>query len=145
MMQKQIYFINEPPISYQLKHKTTLRKWIGNTIEIEKKQLTQLNYIFCNDSFLLSLNQKHLNHNYYTDILTFDNSDKRKEIEGDIFISIDRVKDNAKTLCVSLKQELYRVMIHGVLHLCGYKDKSKTQQKNMREMEDFYLSDLERF
>lgn len=144
-MKKKIYFINEPPINYQLKHKTILRKWIVASIEAEKMQLTHLNYIFCNDAFLLALNQKHLNHNYYTDILTFDNSDTKKEIEADIFISINRVQENAKTLCISLKQELYRVVIHGVMHLCGYKDKSAAQQKNMRAMEDFYLEELTKF
>lgn len=141
-MKQQIYFINEAPVNYQLKHKTILRKWIINTIEVEKKELLYLNYIFCNDKFLRLLNQKHLNHNYYTDILTFDNSDTKKEIEGDIFISIDRVRDNAKAFCTALTHELYRVIIHGVLHLCDYKDKNTAQQKKMREVEDYYLRKL---
>jgi len=141
-MQQQIYFINEPPINYQLKHKTILRNWVINTIVAEKRQLVQLNYIFCNDVFLLALNQKHLNHDYYTDILTFDNADTKKEIEGDIFISLDRVRDNAKTLKISFKQELHRVIIHGVLHLCDYKDKSLVQQQKMRAKEDWCLAEL---
>jgi len=143
-MQKQIYFINEPPVIYQLKQKTILRSWINKTIQAEKKQLAQLNYIFCSDDFLLKLNQKHLNHNYFTDILTFDNSDIKKEIEGDIFISIDRVRDNAKTLKTLLHHELNRVIIHGVLHLCGYKDKTQLEQQKMRTKEDFYLKELEK-
>jgi len=142
-MQQQIYFINEPPINYKLKHKTILRKWINHTIESEKKQLTQLTYIFCSDEFLLELNQQHLNHDYYTDIITFDNSDNIKEVESDIFISVDRVRDNAKTIGCLLHTELHRVIIHGVLHLCGYKDKSLTEQQKMREKEDLCLEKLE--
>jgi len=143
-MQKQIYFINESPVTYRLKQKTILCNWIYKTIQAEKKQLIQLNYIFCSDDFLLKLNQKHLNHNYFTDILTFDNSDTKKEIEGDIFISIDRVRDNAKTLKTLLHHELNRVIIHGVLHLCGYKDKTQLEQQKMRTKEDFYLKELEK-
>jgi len=141
-MQQQIYFINEPPVNYRLQQKKILRNWIYSAIQAEKKQLIQLNYIFCTDDFLLKLNKKHLNHNYFTDILTFDNSDINIEIEADIFISIDRVKDNAKMLKTLLSQELHRVIIHGVLHLCGYKDKTKTEQQNMRTREDFYLKRL---
>jgi len=141
-MPQQTHFINEPPINYQLKNKTILRKWVVNTIQNERKQLIQLNFIFCNDEYLLGLNQKYLNHNYYTDILTFDNSDKKIEIEGDIFISLNRVRENAKINKTNLLNELARVMIHGVLHLCGHKDKSTSQQKNMRAKEDFYLKKL---
>lgn len=142
LMQQQIYFINEPPVNYQLKQKTVLRNWICKTIQAEKKHLIQLNYIFCNDDFLLQLNKKHLNHNYFTDILTFDNSDTKKAVEGDIFISIDRVRDNAKTLKTLLREELNRVVIHGVLHLCGYKDKTSLERQKMRSKEDFYLNEL---
>lgn len=137
--QQNIFFFNEAPITYRLKQKTNCRNWLNAVAQTEQHIIKQLNYIFCSDEYLLNVNMEHLNHHTYTDIITFDNSDKTNEIEGDIFISIHRVKENALTYKVPLVFELHRVMVHGLLHLCGYKDKSKTQQKTMRDKEDFYL------
>jgi len=139
---KCIFFFNEAPINYNLRHKTKIRKWIRETAGHEKNQIIQLNYIFCSDEYLLQMNQQYLNHHTYTDIISFDNSEKLGAIEGDIFISIERVKENAIVFKVPFIHELFRVMIHGVLHLCGYMDKSKAQKKQMRDKEDFYVQRL---
>ena len=106
----------------------------------EKHRLRLLNFIFCSDSYLLNINQKYLKHDTYTDIITFDNSDLKQEIVGDIFISLDRIRENAKELKVNEKDELHRVMIHGTLHLLGYPDKGKSAKALMTEKEDLYLS-----
>lgn len=121
--------------------KTALRQWIKNTVEAEGFQLAELNYIFCSDAYLIDINRQYLNHDTYTDIITFDNSDVEKEITGDVFISIDRIRENAKKFRVSLADELHRVMIHGALHLLGYKDKSAESKKLMTQMEDKYLAE----
>ena len=110
-----------------------------NCCEKEKKSLGDLNYVFCSDKYLLKINRKYLNHNYFTDVITFENPTS-EAISGDIFISYDRVKDNAKSLRQSRLDELHRVMIHGLLHLLGYSDKNPDQQKVMKSKEDFYLS-----
>ena len=102
--------------------------------------LSNINYIFCSDDYLLTINQEHLNHDYYTDIITFDLSEKENNIESDIFISIDRVKENAKNNHVKFHIELYRVLIHGVLHLLGFNDKNEEEKLIMREKEDACLS-----
>jgi len=101
--------------------------------------LSSLTYIFCSDDYLLEINQGFLQHDFYTDIITFDYSTKT-EVESEIYISIDRVNENASVLNVSLEQELHRVMVHGVLHLCGLKDKTKAQQAEMRAAEDKQIS-----
>jgi probable rRNA maturation factor len=116
-----------------------LRKWILAAIKKEKFTLSSLNYIFCSDDHLLSMNISHLHHKTYTDIITFDLSSEKKKITGEIYISIDRVKENAAIYKVPFSTELKRVMIHGVLHLCGYKDKTEKDVKRMRAREDFYL------
>ena len=125
--------------NFQLRHKTVLKSWIKKVVGKEGKKMKDLSFIFCDDMELLNKNSKYLNHDTLTDILTFDYSENNN-ISGDIYISIDRVKENAKTYKVTFENELDRVMIHGVLHLLGYKDKSKKDQKAMREKEDFYLS-----
>lgn len=102
-------------------------------------KLTSLNYIFCTDKFLLNINRKYLDHDDYTDIISFDLSSDKGEVEGEIYISLDRVKDNAKKFGRSFKEEVARVLFHGALHLCGYKDKTKSQKKQMREKETYYL------
>jgi len=140
--QKCIFFFNETPVNYRLRHKTKIRKWIRDVVRCEKNSISLLNYIFCSDAYLLKMNQQYLNHQTYTDIITFDNSEKNGAIESDIFISIDRVKENALVFKTTFTYELYRVMIHGVLHLCGYVDKSKANKKQMRKKEDFYLEQL---
>lgn len=106
----------------------------------ENRKIEHINFIFCNDEYLLKINQEYLHHDYYTDIITFDNSEKKGIIESDIFISIDRIKENAFLNSVDFYQELFRVMIHGVLHLVGFNDKSPGDKKIMTEKENAYLS-----
>jgi len=139
---KRIFFFNEPPIDYRLRHKTTIRKWLTKVAQQEQHQILLLNYVFCSDDYLLALNQRYLNHHTYTDILTFDHSEEAGQIESDIFISINRVKENAKTFKTLFTNELYRVMIHGLLHLCGYGDKSTTEKQAMRKKEDASVKQL---
>lgn len=122
-------------IDFKLKEKTKLKQWIKFITEKEKHILGTINYIFCSDEELLEINIKHLNHNTYTDIITFDYTESKK-ISSDIFISVDRVAENAKKFNVTFDEELHRVMIHGVLHLCGYKDKSKADSELMRHKEN---------
>lgn len=115
------------------------KKWLGDLINNEGFKLLDLNYIFVSDEELLEMNQSYLDHDTYTDIITFDNSDLETEIEGDIFISVDRIKENANTYGVAFENELRRVLAHGALHLCGYPDKKPEEAVIMRQMEDKYL------
>lgn len=133
-----IHFFEED-IAYKLKQKTAVRSWITETIEAEGYKLKELTYIFCSDNYLLQINQQYLDHDTYTDIVTFDNSDIAQTIIGDIFISIDRIRENAAKFGVTEADELHRVIIHGALHLLGYKDKSAADKKKMTLKEDFYL------
>jgi len=130
----------EEDITYKLKHKPAVRQWITNTIHSEGYKLKELNYIFCSDSYLLQINQQYLDHDTYTDIITFDNSEEEKSITGDIFISIDRIRENAATFNHTETDEIHRVIIHGALHLLGYKDKTVVTKKKMTQKEDFYLN-----
>lgn len=125
-------------ISFKLKEKTKLKAWIKTVTEKEKHRLGDISYIFCSDDELLEINIQHLNHNTYTDIITFDYTEGNR-ISSDIFISVDRVEENAKKFKVSFEEELHRVMIHGILHLCGYKDKSKADAELMRKKENVAL------
>ena len=137
-MQKiQFYFLDRRPT---LKERTRLKLFIEKLFLIEKKKLGNLSYIFCSDEHLLTINKDFLKHDFYTDIITFDLSSSKIETEGEIYVSVDRVKDNAKQLGVSFKEELHRVVFHGALHLCGYKDKTKADSVVMRAIEDTYLS-----
>lgn len=129
-------------VSSNLKQKIRLRNWITNTIKEENKRLGELTFIFCSDTYLLSINQEYLNHNTYTDIITFNNSEDDRII-GDIFISLERVHENALRFKVSEEDELHRVMIHGTLHLLGYTDKGKDAKALMTNKENYYL--LKRF
>ena len=104
----------------------------------EKRVAKEINFIFCNDDYLQKINEKHLQHTDLTDVITFDYS-QRKKLIGDIYISIERVKENASKFDTTFKSEIARVMIHGILHLIGYDDKSKTEKKRMREMENKFL------
>ena len=139
MSQLPIHFFSED-ISYTLKHKGLLRTWIKNTIIEEGFKLRELNFIFCSDNYLLSMNQEYLKHDTLTDIITFDNSELKKEIIGDIFISLERIQENAQSFKVKTEDELHRVMIHGTLHLLGYADKGKEAKALMTDKEDLYLS-----
>ncbi|MCZ2223574.1 MAG: rRNA maturation RNase YbeY [Chitinophagales bacterium] len=122
--------------------KSNLKLFVENLFKKEKISLKSICYIFCSDEFLLNINQQFLQHDYYTDIITFCLSEKEEPIEAEAYISVDRVKENAKTNNVSYKRELERVIFHGALHLCGYKDKKKVEIKQMREKENYYLNQL---
>ncbi len=123
-----------------LKERTKLKAFINKLFTKEGHKLANLTYVFCSDEYLLTLNQQHLQHDYYTDILTFDLSPTKETIEGEIYISTDRVRDNAENHDKTFNNELHRVIFHGALHLCGYKDKTKAQEILMRQKEDEYLS-----
>ncbi len=125
-------------IAFKFKQKTKLKAWIKAVTEKEKHKLGTINYIFCTDDELLEINIKHLNHHTLTDIITFDYTEG-KTINSDIFISIERVLENSKKFKVTFDDEFHRVMIHGILHLCGYKDKTKADAELMRKKEDAAL------
>lgn len=132
------YFSQKPRFKLAQPRKTT--SWIKNTIKNEGKSLLGLTYIFCTDEYLRQINIEFLDHKTYTDIITFNYNPSEKEIEGEIYISVDRVRENAKTFKTDFPTELNRVMIHGVLHLLGYNDKTKAEKEAMREKEDACLS-----
>ena len=131
------FFFTDTKIN--LTQRTLLKKFIEGIFKKEGKQLSSLNYIFCSDKYLLDINQRFLKHDYYTDIITFDISEKGMPVEAEIYISTDRVKENAKIEGKTTTNELHRVLFHGVLHLCGYGDKGKAQAKQMRSKEDHYI------
>ncbi len=116
-----------------------VENWIKNTIKTENCFTGNITYIFCSDDYLLDVNIKYLNHDYFTDVITFDYV-KNSKISGDIFISIDRITENAKIFNVSRENELLRVMIHGILHLIGYDDQTDEQEEEIHKKEDFYLN-----
>ena len=127
-------------VSCVLKDRKKLKAFIVKTFKHEKRQLESLTYIFCSDKALLAINQSYLRHDYYTDIITFDLSNKGSGLVGEVYISAERVKENAEIHKVSFKNELHRVIFHGALHLCGYKDKTKSDKIRMRTAEDQLLS-----
>ena len=136
-----IHYFSED-LSFRLQNKTAIRKWLNAAIKQEGSSCGSINFIFCSDEYLLEKNLHFLNHNTLTDIITFDYSTVlpgKKVVSGDIFISIARVTENAAKFNVSFEKELSRVVIHGVLHLLVYTDKSKAQKHLMRSREDFYL------
>src|ERR1041385_3536979 len=128
----EIFFFKEG-IKFQLRNRKEISDWLIAIAQKHGKRILSLNYIFVNDNFLLKLNKRYLNHNTLTDIITFDNSNEKESgnISGEIYISIERVNENAKTLGNSKKDELHRVMAHGLLHLCGFRDKSVSEIKRM--------------
>jgi len=138
MSQLPIYFFVED-IVFILKEKNHIRNWIKQAIVSEGRKLKELNFIFCSDNYLLEINKQYLNHDTLTDIVTFDNSETDSKIVGDIFISVERVIENAATFNVSVRDELHRVIIHGALHLLGYTDKNKANKALMTSKEDEYL------
>jgi probable rRNA maturation factor len=135
----QINFFSED-ISYNLPNKVKTRNWIKKVVLEEGVSIRELNFIFCSDPYLKQLNKDYLQHDYFTDIVTFDNGDEEGFLEGDLFISLDRITENSQEYAVSIDHELRRVMIHGVLHLIGYGDKSESEQVRMRQKEDEALS-----
>lgn len=134
-----IHFFTED-IDFKLKNKLLLKRWIKDTIAAEGYRLDELNYIFCSDNYLLQINQQYLNHDTFTDIVTFDNSEVDQRITGDIFISVERTRENALKFNTDADTELHRVMIHGALHLLGYKDKKPAEKQLMTAKEDEYLA-----
>jgi rRNA maturation RNase YbeY len=138
-MAESVNFFSEK-IPFQLKQKRKVRLWIQSVATKAKKNCGEINFIFCSDKYLLTLNRDYLSHDYFTDIITFSNSPDKQTISGDVFISIDRVRENAKSFRCSITDELHRVMIHGVLHLSGYKDKTRAESLMMRGMENKMLS-----
>jgi len=132
-----IYYNNET--DFELKNQKEITNWINAVIKNENHTLVEVSYIFCDDKYLLTLNINYLEHDTLTDIISFDYS-VGKQISGDIFISIERIKENANTFKVAFNDELHRVIIHGVLHYCGYKDKTEVDKEEMRSKEDYYLS-----
>lgn len=138
------YYIED--CQFELSNKYEITKWINETITYQEREIGDVSIIFCSDNYLLEVNKKYLNHDYYTDIITFDYCEKELNncpISGDLFISIDTVNRNAKEYKIEFEIELRRVIIHGILHLLGYKDKSETEAMEMRSQEDFYLNRFE--
>jgi rRNA maturation RNase YbeY len=134
----KVYFLFDN-VSLTLKRRAELKGAIEKIFKLEKKDLGRLNYIFCSDKSLLNINRQYLKHDDYTDIITFDLSGNNNSINGEIYISIDRIKDNAQEYGQTIEAELHRVIFHGALHLCGYKDKLKEDKRKMREREQYYM------
>jgi probable rRNA maturation factor len=127
-------------ISFKVPNPRKTSSWIKSVIQVNKAKLKEVSFIFCSDSYLLQMNQSFLNHNTLTDIITFDYSKSRNALEGEIYISVERVLENAEKFEVSFEQEIKRVMIHGILHLLGFKDKKVKEKAQMRKKEEACLS-----
>lgn len=132
-----VKFYNQD-IKFKLSEKNRIKKWVKTIVKEHKKELGDINYILCSDSYLIEINKKFLNHDYFTDIITF-NYNFDEFIEGDIFISIDTVNFNSKKYKTNPQEELLRVIIHGILHLLGFNDKSKEEKLKMRDLENWAL------
>ncbi|MDR6809801.1 rRNA maturation RNase YbeY [Dyadobacter sp. BE34] len=126
-------------IDFKVVNPLKTRKWLKNASISEGYELSQLNYVFCSDEYLLEINKQYLDHDYFTDIITFDNSEEDNQLEGDIYISVDRVRENAATFHTDFDTEMRRVLIHGLLHLAGHDDTSEALKTAMRAKEDEYL------
>ena len=138
-MEHPIEFFSED-VDFELSNPEQVSHWIADIVEQHDFELSNLTYVFCSDDYLHQINVEYLDHDTLTDIITFNNADEEGIIEGDVFISIDRVRDNASDLGTVFEDELHRVIIHGVLHLLGYKDKTEEQEAQMRKEEDSCLS-----
>ena len=136
---KIIHFFQED-IDFELRSVQAIRQWLSTVLDEENNKGKRLHYIFCSDAYLLQLNIQYLQHDTLTDIITFSDSREGQGLAGDIFISIERIRENAALYEVNFEEELRRVMVHGLLHLLGYKDKTKAEKKRMREKEDYYLA-----
>lgn len=136
--ESKVYFFFEKK-GFSLENRSALKNFICSLFKKEKTALESINYIFCSDKKLLEINKTYLKHDFYTDIISFDLSPGPQKV-AEIYISIDRVRENAKALGVSFKNELHRVIFHGALHICGYKDKNKKDRETMRAKENIYLS-----
>jgi len=135
----KVSFHSEVP-SFKLKEKTKLKAWLETVVTHHSGKIGFLNYIFCDDAYLLNINQEYLQHDTLTDIITFRYQEQPNPLESDIYISVERVRENATAFGVTFEQELRRVMVHGVLHLLGFKDKTTQQEKAMREAENTCLT-----
>ncbi len=131
--QEQINFFSETDFNFQ--NEDTHREWLERVIETEEKNIEEINFIFCDDEYLHKINLQYLEHDTYTDIISFDNS-VDDQLAGDIFISVERVKENAREFNVDFADELKRVLVHGILHFCGYRDKTESERELMRQKED---------
>lgn len=131
---------NQADSKVALANRVALKSFIEKRVKKEGYSIETLTYVFCSDKYLLKMNKDFLSHNYYTDIISFDLSETPGNLIGEVYISVDRVKDNAKTHGTTLKEELHRVIFHGALHFCGYKDKKPADTIKMRQMEDRWLS-----
>ena len=131
---------NKADATATLKNRVALKSFIEKRVKKEGLSIESLNYVFCSDKYLLEINKQFLDHNFYTDIISFDLSEEPGKLIGEVYISVDRVKENAKTHGASFTEELLRVIFHGALHFCGYKDKKPTDAKKMRQMEDLWLT-----
>ena len=138
MNKKRVYFYF-PEKNYRIEDRRGLKQAISELFWKERREVGRINYIFCSDEYLLLINRQYLNHDYYTDIITFDLSSDPANVVSDIYVSVDRVSENAKTLGIPRSRELVRVIFHGALHLCGYKDKSRSDISVMRRKENYYL------
>jgi len=138
-LDKILFFAEE--VDFPQIDKLQLAQWIKATIAHEKATYESINIVFCTDEFLLRLNKEHLNHDYFTDIITFQY--EQDPLEGELYISIDRVKENARSLDITMLNELHRVIIHGVLHMIGYGDKTDEEKRLIRDKEDYYLKELQ--
>jgi len=136
MQKVQFYSLDRTP---SLNERTRLKLFIEKLFIIERNKLGNISYIFCSDEHLLTINREFLKHDFYTDVITFDLSSSKNKIEGEVYLSVDRIKDNAKAEGVSFREEVHRVIFHGALHLCGYKDKKREDIVKMRKMEEKYL------
>jgi rRNA maturation RNase YbeY len=124
----------------RLKNTTRLKLFIESIFKKELQTLASINYVFCSDKVILEINKKYLNHDFYTDVITFDLSTDNKAMTAEVYISIERIRDNAKKLGLTIKSELHRVLFHAALHLCGFKDKKKKEKEIMRKKEDELLA-----
>jgi len=134
-----INFFNED-ITLRIRDKNNLRQWISEVVQSEGQEMSNVNFIFCSDKYLHELNVNYLEHDNHTDVITFDLTDEEDVVSGDIFISYERIRENAKKFGVKITNELHRVMIHGILHLIGYQDDTKEKRAQMREFEDNHLA-----
>ena len=134
----KVYFFFQE-VTPSLTNRSILKKYIHSIFKKEGKKLGSVSFIFCSDKALLEINRKYLKHDFYTDIITFDLSET-EAIQAEIYISVDRVRENSYNLGISFKSELLRVIIHGILHLCGYNDKTQAEKRKIREKEDYFLN-----
>ena len=138
-MEQQILFFYEK-IQFKLQEESKIATWLISCAKEEKQEIALVNCIFCDDDYLLEINKQYLKHDYYTDIITFDYTEENDQISGDVFISVDRAMENSKTFTQDLNIEINRLLIHGLLHLMGYKDKQPEDKRLMTSKEDHYLA-----